>query len=229
MNNKGLMRIVVAVWAYILWVVVIIAFVMLFNLKSDTIQQAGHTLQGNIGDGPEKSQELLAYLQTPISSCDINTQFLNINEDGDFYKQLTTNPQLTYAAMIEVGVNALDKKVNLKDMEEMLYADSAEDQLKNVERTTYLPYLKVWYYCTRKHLMNPGPTDTYSSAFKLSNADTKLIRENDFKIIVNGKVMISPDSSGSGIAAQSWQTVDGNNITMTMGKPPWQHDITRQN
>lgn len=219
MNNKAVMRIVVAVWAYIIWVVIIIAFVILFNLKSTTIDQTGHTLQGKIGLGPEHSQELLAYLQTPISACDLDTTTLGIQRNSDFYKELKTNPQLTYATMLEIGIDALDKRVNLADMEEIL-----QGELKNVERTRNLQYLKVWYQCTKTHLMKVDETKTSS----FSNSDINFQRENDFIVNINNKNIIAPDNYGGGRSSQQWQAMNGDTITLRIIEPPRQHDTNRK-
>ena len=134
MNRKGqVAEILVDVWSYIVWMLIILVFILLLNLRACSSGHAAgeSTLKGQLIPEILENDVMLSYLQTSVKDCSANNLQLDV-----------TPPELIILFMKG------DPRVLMeRDFRRDTYMNKFEDE-------KYAVYSKIWYECTRENLIH---------------------------------------------------------------------------
>lgn len=131
MNKKaGVGEVFVTVAAYVLWALIILIFILLFNLRAYSSGQSKladktQVLVGELNYSIQKTDEVLNYFASSVKECSKNTEKLD----------------LTYAELINLAMKGNPEKgmFGLK-----------------FEIPEYEKYLEMWSECTQEYFYNAG-------------------------------------------------------------------------
>jgi len=134
---------IVSVWSMITWVIVIIVFILLFNLRACV---SGHevgeqTVEGELDEQIDQNDIFLGYLKAKLNYCD-EAKNLGV---GD----------LTHAELMNLFMKGKPDSITEKQIKNGKYIDEFENQ-------EYAPYFETWYKCTEIYF---GPDDTLHVLF----------------------------------------------------------------